>query len=162
MNFIVTTLTKSVLKQIPIEPGKAIVRIDGFEDVRIYEQVCSRVAESCKQQGVMFVAKLSYVKYQEFKKKNQMEWQTALQVMEQIKGSETDAYEIDSSWVDREDHMTVYRNLLPRDDGKLLILLMGTEMVQDKGGLSDFYALYPGNLESMLNSRYHEVFQSVK
>lgn len=162
MNFIVTALTKAVLQQIPIEPGKAIVRIDGFEDVRIYEQVCNRVAESCKQQGVTLVAKLSYVKYQEFKKKNQMEWQTALQVMEQIKSSELDVYEIDSSWVDHEDHMTVYRNLLPQHDGKLLILLMGTEAVQDKGGLSDFYALYPGNLESMLNGRYHEVFQSVK
>jgi hypothetical protein len=146
MKFIVRCLSDEILKQTPHEQGKAIIRIDGFEDLRIYEQLCTLLKAKCDSIGVKLIAKISCDKFKDFKEKDYSGYQSEIQSMQ------------NNNWVDKDDHLTKYRNMLPEANERLLVLLMGTEVVQDKGGLDDFFALNHNRLENIIDGRYHEVF----
>jgi hypothetical protein len=87
--------------------------------------------------------KLSQEKFEEFKGRNQHT--EALELMQQ------------KCWVNFENTMTYYRNLVSSNDTKVLIL-MGTEMVQDKGGIHDIDTYTPQTLEQLVKSNYFELF----
>ena len=44
-----------------------------------------------------------------------------------------------NAWIDMDDSLTQYRNIIPNINEKLLIILMGTEVIEDKGGVHDTY-----------------------
>ena len=60
MKYIITSLFKFVLNQKPEESKKTIVRVDGFEDIRVYDLFCKRIKQYCDQTGIRLIAKLSY------------------------------------------------------------------------------------------------------
>jgi rubrerythrin len=146
MKYIVATLYEHVMRQKkPGESSNTIVRIDGFEDIRIYEQFCKKIKEYCDNQKIQLIAKLSYPKYLEFKETGD---KTALLSMEQ------------NNWVDFDDSMTRHRNDLSKEGENLLIILMGTEVTDDTGGTHDFYYLNPNRLEENLRDKYSKVFNN--
>lgn len=125
---------------------KQVVRVDGFEDLGVYLHLCQRVEKLCLEQGRTLVAKLSRKKFEQFKKKGQ--WSIELTLMQE------------KGWVDEEDHMTSYRNMLPVNGKKLLVLLLGTDMVDDKGGLNDFFAITPNRIDIEIGNTYSNLIGS--
>lgn len=151
MNYVVKALKNLIVKQIPKEGGKALVRIDGFEDLRLYFQLCSEMNEYCKELDINFIAKLSKDKFDEFDKSGKEEYQTFIQT---LKDDKDEKYE----WVNKSDNLTEYRNIQTSNGKKTLIMLMGTESIQDRGGLSDFYNLNHDSLMDVTSSNYHMIF----
>ena len=122
-------------------PGdKQVIRVDGFEDLRLYLRLCENVYALCAKQGYTLVAKLSRNKYQQF-------------VDSGACPSEAVTMKL-NGWVDEDDHMTSYRNMLPEPGKKLVILLLGTDMVDDKGGLNDFFAITPNKIDFEIGNQY--------
>lgn len=123
---------------------KQIVRIDGFENLQLYYMVCMEISEYCIGRNVKLIAKLSNSKFQSLNGFYQFEAQQMLQ----------------HGWVDTDDRMTYYRNMLPEADDKLLVLLLGTDMVADKGGLNDFYAITPNTLDNEIGRKYSNLLSN--
>jgi DNA phosphorothioation-dependent restriction protein DptH len=148
MEYIVSALTKYVINQKPQESNKTIFRIDGFEDIRIYDLFCKKIKKQCDSLGLKLIAKLSYPKYTEFKSVSQsrLEFQPSILSMEQ------------NEWVDKDDSLTQYRNILSYDDEKIIIILMGTEVVEDKGGLHDTFLVNSSRIQADIRSKYSSVF----
>lgn len=86
-------------QNIRVSSEKSIIRVDGFEDLRLYLRICERMDELCANQGNTLIAKLSRSKFAQMEGTGQ--WPSEAAVMRQ------------RGWVDEEDHMTSYRNQLP-------------------------------------------------
>ena len=141
-------MTEFIFSQITekIDPSssKQVIRVDGLDDLRIYQHLCKKLDVYCHHHDMDLIAKLSRRKFEQFKGRY--------------------AYEAEQltlkHWVDFDDHMTSYRNLVPQPGRKLLIVLMGTDMVTDKGGLSDFYAITPHTIDQKVGKNYASLMGS--
>lgn len=122
---------------------KQVIRVDGFEDIRLYLLLCQRVQELCNQQGRTLIAKLSQKKFTQFVNSNR--WPAEVSEMQL------------NNWVDTDDHMTSYRNMLPENGKRLVVLLLGTDMVDDKGGLNDFFAITPNIIDAEIGKKYSKL-----
>lgn len=140
MRFIINSIVKSIVAQKPSRDKQLRIRLSGFEDPRIYADVCNRVFAEFKQ--IDIVAKLSTEKYEYYKEI----------------GADPDALRMikDRGWVAGEKSLTYYRNL-PQEVAQLIIL-MGTEAVDDQGGLSDLYYIDPSRIVAELHGDYHLLF----
>ncbi len=130
---VITSLNRDVDKQ--------VVRIDGFEDMSLYFHICSRLTEHCLQYGIQIVAKLANAKFEQLRASAPYEAQQMLQ----------------NGWVDQDNRMTYYRNQMPAPGTKMLVLLLGTDMVEDKGGLNDFYAITPHTIDGEIDKQYSKL-----
>ena len=146
MKYIVSALNKYVLNQKPQESNKTIIRIDGFEDVRIYDLFCRGMKKYCEQMGIRLIAKLSYPKFTELKNVHHTDFVPAITSMQQ------------NEWIDMDDSLTQYRNILPSANEKLLVILMGTEVIEDKGGIHDIYFINSTRMETDMYGSYSDVF----
>ncbi len=125
------------------ESAKRIIRIEGFEDIRIYHHICERTSQLAEQGGFDLVAKLSGRKFLQLRDADEYD----------IEAGEM----LDHDWVDLDDHMTSYRNLIPKRGQKLVVLMMGTDAVEDKGGLEDFFAITPQFLDHRIGNHYSQL-----
>ncbi len=145
MKYIVDTIIKTISSQNPRPNEQLRIRISGFEDVRIYEAVAKRLHDT--YDGRLAVeTRLSKEKCNEFKKDSQSN-QTAMLSLEA------------HGWVAMKNSLTYYRNL-PLSEAQLIVI-MGTEAVDDQGGLSDFYYLDPEKLVSELVPNYYLAFSPI-
>lgn len=120
---------------------KLMFRLDCFEDAEDYYQICTEMKDYCAHHHYCLTAKLAKRKYDEFL--NDETNCSAAKLM------------IANNWIDTGDQMTAYRNSeLPDDAKKLIVLMMGTESVEDQGGLEDFYAINPQIIEESLSGSY--------
>lgn len=122
---------------------KQVIRVDGFEDLGLYLRLCENVSSFCLDQRKTLVAKLSNSKFAQFVSTGK--WQTEIYKM------------TENGWVDEDDHMTSYRNMLPDPNKKLVVLLLGTDMVDDKGGLTDFFAITPNKIDAEIGVKYSKL-----
>ncbi|MBC2726973.1 type IV secretion system DNA-binding domain-containing protein [Desulfosporosinus sp.] len=143
MNYIVSTLLNYIDKQKPQETGKTIFRIDGFEDIRVYEALCKALKNKYESSDMILEAKLSNEKWNTFKENITPECSPAAQSME------------NNNWIAREHSLTYYRNL----PAPIMIVLMGSEEVQDKEGLKDCYYIDAHRIESDIKGKYHRIFK---
>ena len=60
----------------------------------------------------------------------------------------------ENGWVTENESMTRYRNLHKSN----LLILLGTEVEEDKGGLLNCYCINPDTITSELRENYSEVF----
>ncbi|WMJ22916.1 DUF87 domain-containing protein [Paludicola sp. MB14-C6] len=148
MKFIVSTIKQYIIQQKPEDSNKTIIRVDGFDDIRIYESLCKEIKKYCDHQNIDLIAKLSYPKFNEAKSKQDNSLSAVIHSMTQ------------NDWIDTQDSLTQYRNILGQENQKKLILLMGTELVEDKGGLHDIYYINSAKIESALVSNYASIFDS--
>lgn len=139
MRFIVNTIIKAIEDQHPSRERQLRIRLSGFEDIRIYEKVCEYVQKHYA--GLKYVLKLSEEKCKYFS--------------ESVENTKTLAKFKDNGWVAQKS-LTYYRNM-PLEDAQL-ILLMGTEAVDDQGGLSDLYFIDPDSIVAGLRGEYYKVF----
>ena len=140
MKYIIQSIIKSIAAQNPSKDKQLRFRLSGFEDIQIYAEICRFVATEYNQLDV--VAKLATEKYEYFK----------------TNGSNPAALEYmkNQNWIAGEKSLTYYRNL-PQKKAQLIIL-MGTEAVDDQGGLSDLYYIDPSRIVSELHGNYHLLF----
>ena len=141
--FIVRQLAEYIYQQIvrnTVEGGrKHVFRIEGFEDIGLYAKVCELA--SAHFDSSRFIAKLSQVKFDQIKAANPY----AANLMKS------------NDWVDFDDRMTYYRNLVPSESEHMVVLLLGTDAVADKGGLSDFFAITPHTIDMIVGNRFSDL-----
>lgn len=123
---------------------KYIFCLHSIEDAEIYYTLCTFLQEYCDEKNLIFVAKLATRKYEDFK--NNSDYTHFAQKM------------MYADWVDNGDQMTCYRNFMPPDGKKYVILLMGTEMVDDKGGLADFFTINPQLIDAHIGTKFSDLF----
>lgn len=140
MKYVVNRIIELIMDNEPSKDKETMIRVDGFDSIKIYEQVASKLSEELLKEGLSLDIKLAKNKWNAFKKKSDNT--TILQSMMQ------------HNWVAEEDSMTHYRNL---HDSNVVVLL-GTEDEEDKGGLANFQSITPDILIKTLNGKYHLIF----
>lgn len=140
MKYVVNRIIELIMDNEPSKDKETMIRVDGFDNLKIYEQVAAKLTEQLDKEGLTLDIKLAKNKWNIFRKKS--ENTTILQSMMQHK------------WVAEEDSMTHYRNL----HNSNVVVLLGTEDEEDKGGLANFQSITPDIIIKTLNGKYHEVF----
>lgn len=125
--------------------GGSIIRLDGFSSPQVYLLVCRELQAQFLIGERPFSAHLAYKKYEEFSASSEN-----LPVLKEL---------VSAGWVDLDNRMTYWRNRSSADTG--IILLMGTEAVEDRGGLADFYTITPSVIEQRLNGDYARWFEPI-
>lgn len=140
MKYIVNSIANLIINNAPSTDGEMMIRVDGFENIRIYEKLSRTVSRELKDRGLSVRIKLAKNKWEFFEETSNDS--TCIQSMEQ------------NQWIADEESITYYRNL---HDTNVLILL-GTENEEDKGGLMNFYTITPNVLINEMGRNYYEVF----
>lgn len=164
MKQLVDVLYREIINQVqPSQPN--IIRIEGIDNPLIYQNICQKICTSCAID--VFLPKITREKYFAFQSAGKSEWIHALSYLH--KGKNT-AYLTDisveyaeNSYVDFNNAITKWRNELANfSGGTVLILLMGTEMAQDTGGLADTsFVISPKEIVSSLSKDYSSWFSGV-
>lgn len=140
MKYIVNRIVELILGNEPSADNETMVRVDGFDNLSVYEQVAERITSLLEEKGLTVDVKLAKNKWNFFQKNP--ENTTVLQSMKQ------------HGWIAEEDSVTHYRNLHTSN----VVVLMGTEDEEDKGGLANCNSITPELLIKTLNGKYHLVF----
>lgn len=148
MNKYVEEILFEIEKQ--AKKGKlSLIRIEGIDTPIIYKEVCEYLSKSNK---FNLIAKLSIEKYNKFREKESLSWKYVLDYLK------------DNNYIDEDGSMTKIRNssveFLDKSK-KTIILLMGTELVLDKGGLADFYCISPETILKKLKKDYSSWFMEL-
>ncbi|WP_409967436.1 DUF853 family protein [Bengtsoniella intestinalis] len=146
MNYIINAILAEVHQQQPTPDGQLRIRINGFEDIRIYERVCKALHQAYDN-NLALETQLSDEKYKLFQQSHHAD-QPALLSMAQ------------NNWVATHTSLTHYRNL-PQEDAQLIVL-MGTEAVDDQGSLKDCFFIDPAKLEAALGPQFHRLFTALQ
>ena len=140
MKYIVNKTTEIIKRNAPTSDGEAMVRVDGFEDVRFYENLALKITQAFNESDLSVDIKLAKNKWEYFSKDTSMT--SYLQSMEQ------------HNWIAGEESITRYRNLHTSN----LLVLMGTESEEDKGGLLNCYCITADTIAADIDGQYSEVF----
>ena len=140
MNYIVSAIINTIRAQHPSRDKQLRIRLSGFENAQIYYNVCEYL--SSEYSDIDLIVKLSTEKYNYFKATGANS--ELLSAMDK------------NGWIAGEKSLTYFRNL-PQDNAQLIVL-MGTEAVDDQGGLSDLFYIDPSRLVAELHGEYHRLF----
>ncbi|MFT4142835.1 MAG: ATP-binding protein [Mobilitalea sp.] len=140
MKYIVNSIANLIINNAPSSDGEMMIRVDGFENIKIYESLARKVSKELSNEGLTVKIKLAKSKWNHFR--DNSDESICVQAMKQNK------------WVAEEESITHYRNM---HDTNVLIL-MGTENEEDKGGLLNFFTITPDALVSDLSGEYYRVF----
>lgn len=140
MKYIVDAIVNLIVNNAPAKDGEMMIRVDSFEDIKIYEAISKQVSTILKDRDLSVKIKLAKNKWRHFK--NNAQDSVYVQSMEQ------------NEWIADEESITHYRNL---HDSNVLILL-GTEDEEDKGGLLNCFTITPNVLVDELSGNYYAVF----
>lgn len=140
MKYIVNKTTEIIRRNAPAIDGEAMIRVDGFEDIKFYENLALKITQSFSESELSVDIKLAKNKWKFFAKDTSMT--SYLQSMEQ------------HNWIAGEESITRYRNLHTSN----LLVLMGTESEEDKGGLLNCFCITADTIASEIDGQYSEVF----
>lgn len=140
MNYIVNKTAEIIRNSAPADDGEAMIRVDGFEDVRFYQNVALMVSRDFLESGLTVDIKLAKNKWEYFLKDSTMS--SYLQSMKQ------------NDWIAGNESITRYRNLHKSN----LLVLMGTELEEDKGGLMNCYCITADTIAQEIAGKYSDVF----
>jgi hypothetical protein len=162
---LIEVLTNQVLGQ--IKQNKAnIMRIECFDDPRIYRAVCEIISAS--DEVDVFVGKLAHEKYLEFVNAGRHDWAQALLYLHKGRNEYYDealsTEYIDKSFVDFNNAITKWRNEIASISSfrTSLILLMGTEAATDTGGLADTsFVISPKEVIAQFRNNYSSWFNGI-
>ena len=140
MNYIVNKTVDIVRRNAPSSNGETMIRIDGFEDVKFYDSLAHRISVTFSNLDFSVDIKLAKNKWEYFKKSAANS--SYVQSLQQ------------NGWVADHESITRYRNLHTSN----LMVLMGTESEEDKGGLLNCFCITPDTILTELDGNYSEVF----
>lgn len=141
-----------ILKEIKSNVGKneiSLIRLEGIDNPSIYRGICEHL-NSIRDYNL--IAKLSIDKLKKFEDRNEPKWRNSI------------SYLKDNNYIDTDGTMTKIRNSSIDYfdiDKKTVILLMGTEEVEDKGGLADFYCISPDIILKKIKKNYAKWFEEL-
>lgn len=101
MKYVVNKIVELIYANGPSKDKETMVRVDGFEDINIYNQVAIQLKNNIDKLGLTIDIKLARNKWNEFNKS--VKNTSVLQFMKQQK------------WVAEQESMTYYRNLVIRN-----------------------------------------------
>lgn len=140
-----------IQKQIDKSDDFTLIKIENFTDPKIYLEVCNFFEQSLKINNINFIGKLSEEKYKYWITNNY--FNSILDIMNE------------KGFVSDEDRLTKWRNIdfnedsLKNKNKRTVIFLMGTEAVEDQGGLEDFYSINPEVIEGFIGKEYCNLFK---
>ncbi|MGM9929321.1 MAG: ATP-binding protein [Bacillus sp. (in: firmicutes)] len=138
MNYITNQIVQLVSSHEPDASGETMIMINGFEDLRLYNQIARLIAYAYKLRPLSVDIKLAGKKW------------AALQGSSD---TTTEQSMIQNGWVADKESVTYYRNLHHSN----ILVLMGTEDEEDTGGLKNCYTITPESLLKNLSSNYSSV-----
>lgn len=143
MNFVVDKIIDLIKLHTPLDADETMIRIDGFENICIYEKLARGIIHLYENSELVIDIKLAKSKWNYFSKSDCVS--SVLQSMEQ------------NNWVAKEESITHYRNLHQAN----ILVLMGTEDEEDKGGLLNCFTITPDTLIGFIKGKYHLVFEKI-
>lgn len=140
MKFIVNKTVEIIKRNIPASDGETMIRIDGFEDIRFYDALARAITHEFEGSNLSVDIKLANNKWQYFSKDS-----TKTSYLHSLK---------QHGWVAENESITRYRNLHKSN----ILILMGTELEEDKGGLLNCYCITSDTILVDIDCHYNEVF----
>lgn len=140
MKFIVNKTVEIIKRNIPASDGETMIRIDGFEDIRFYDALARAITHEFEGSNLSVDIKLANNKWQYFSKDS-----TKTSYLHSLK---------QHGWVAENESITRYRNLHKSN----ILILMGTELEEDKGGLLNCYCITSDTILVDIDGHYNEVF----
>lgn len=139
-----------------------LLRLEGIDNPIIYEKICNYFSNAS---SLEFRGKMTLEKYNQFVGLNEEKWRKSLLFLHQGNNENYSANlnenYMHKSYVDFDGAITKWRNESANliTGSTVLILLMGTELATDKGGLDDFYNISPRELINDLKFNYSTWFE---
>lgn len=127
------------------DADKQLIRLDHFMRLEIYYDICSELKKRASDSNIKFIAKLSKDKFDYF---SRVSGQNI--ILDKM---------LQEDFIDEDNRMTYWRNAISNTKGT--VILMGTEAVQDRGGLADFYCIEPSSVEKSLENNYAKWFEKI-
>lgn len=140
MKYIVNKITEIIKRNSPNTDNEAMIRIEGFENIVLYTEVAHKVSEEFAATDLSVDIKLARSKFESFYKAEK--FSSYLQELEK------------NGWVASES-ITRYRNL----HNSNLLILLGTEAEEDKGGLANCFCITEDTIATDLDGHYNQVFE---
>ncbi|MFB5089184.1 DUF87 domain-containing protein [Psychrobacillus sp. PGGUH221] len=132
----------SIIDKNIINNNKSFIRVDHFNHPQIYLEICLYFKKVTSQRNENIITLLSKEKFDIFQNSG-----LNLDILSELtKGG----------FISNDDSFTKWRNEFAEDDKT--IILMGTENVQDKGGIADFYSVTPLTIQENIGKKYHKWF----
>ncbi|UEL46434.1 DNA translocase FtsK [Terrisporobacter hibernicus] len=136
-------------KEINRNDNFTLIKIENMVTPQIYLELCEYFSVKFNECNTRFIGKLSDEKYKY--------WETNanyISVLEKMKKND---------YISKDERLTKWRNLNfstnNLQDNHTVIFLMGTEAVEDQGGLEDFYTINPEVVESFVKDNYTQLFK---
>lgn len=128
----------------------SLVKLENFQTPQLYLELCTKISKTLKDENIEFVAKLSREKF--------LEWRDEDVYIPFINELSEKGY------IEEVGSLTKWRNdnFLSTDEKKTFVMLMGTELVVDKGGLADFYTISPESVENEIGENYSCFFHDLE
>ena len=143
MKYIINSIISKIINKIPSSDGEMMIKIDSFDCIEIYESIAKKLTYYCKSNGLTINVKLAKNKWDYFmNESNNNPGSISTTIMNSM---------VSNEWISEAESITYYRNL---HDSNLLVLL-GTEDEEDKGGLANFYCITPSTLINDIGKNFH-------
>lgn len=139
MRYLVSTIVRIINNNIPDSNNELILKIDGFDNLKIYEAVSKELTKTFNDKKIDFRIVLAPSKWEQLKKSSDT---TIVQSM------------LSNGWVSETESITHFRNL----HDKRVLVMLGTEDEDDNGGLKNVFEITPYKLFSELNGKYEQLF----
>jgi DNA phosphorothioation-dependent restriction protein DptH len=130
-------------------PASIIIKIEDMPHPQVFSEVHAFAYRRCSEPGYRLTCKLARPKFEQFRAMQDPLAQQAL------------SYLLDHNVVDVDNQMTRWRNQPRNQDERALTILMGTETVEDKGGLYDFHLINQTTLSRRLDGNYAQWFDRI-
>lgn len=143
MKYVVNSILDLIVNNAPSSNGEMMVRVDGFEDVKIYESLGKKLTKYYDNINLSINIKLAKNKWNYFLSNSKET--SALQSLKQ------------NRWIAESESVTHYRNLHESN----ILVLMGTEDEEDKGGLLNCYTITQDTIVNLLDGKFHEIFEGM-
>jgi hypothetical protein len=142
-----------------------ILRVEGIDNPIIYKDICMYFKD--KADDYSFIAKLTIEKYHQFIDEKKGAWKKSIEILHQGNNLEvcddnhiSDDY-CNNSYIDFNGAITKWRNEsanISEENKTIVILLLGTELAPDKGGLEDFCTVSPREIIDVFKKDYSSWF----
>lgn len=140
MEYVINSIFKSIVDNTPNKNGEMMVRVDGFQDARVYEGLARKLSAYYKEIGMKINIKLAKQKLKSFEEIGK--YASELMSMKQ------------NDWIAESESVTYYRN----EHIANILVLMGTEDEEDTGGLQNCFSITPDTISKNLKGKYNKVF----
>ncbi len=144
MKAYINIVIKLIENQYGNEIDFSLIKLESFNSPKVYLEVCEFLKNKYADN---FVGKLSRQKYFVWRNINLFE-----EDLDKL---------TKSGFVEINENLTKWRNDSFIENSQRWILLMGTEEVEDKGGLEEFYTISPATIESYVGDEYSKLLKAL-